>query len=566
MHNAKTKKENTNILYSIRTKFILTVIISILIASALFLGIVIPISRNAISELTKSYMLDMVATHRTIINGVIGEKEATREEYKALLSDVKIHNMEGSFAYLVNKDGIMEYSPTAEKIGQPVENKIVKDLVARLKEGDIPKDNVITYDYRGDIKYASYSITAKNEILVMAADYNEVMQPINNIVKIAVTSSIVVVAVLSLLALLMGNIIVAPIHTVTSIIRKASEFNFRIDLNNKIYSRKDETGEMARAVRTMCENLRKIVEEIEKAKEGVLLSVTGLQTVLDVAYQMSTDNSAITQELAAGMEETSATTETIFEDIENMKKNVLAINQLVTEGTSYSGEIMDRANLLCETTIQASQKTKDIYSKVRIKTDQAMEDAKAVEEINVLTSAVMQISSQTSLLALNASIEAARAGEAGRGFSVVASEIGKLAEQTSKEVGNINQVADKVNKAVKNIATCLWDTEEFLGNDVLKDYENFIDTGEKYKNDATVFKKNMNEISTSIKSLTKSVSIISEALEGINVTMGEASAGVTDIAQRTEEMAGNSNETNRLAEESHKSVKQLENIVDRFAL
>lgn len=564
MHNKKSKK--INFLYSIRTKFILTVIVSILIASALFLGIIIPISRNAISELTKSYMLDMVATHRTIINGAIGENEATREEYKALLHDVKIHNMEGSFAYLVNKEGIMEYSPTTEKIGQPVENKIVKELVARINKGDIPQDNVITYDYRGDIKYASYSVTDKKEILVMAADYNEVMQPINNIVKIAVTASVFVVVILSLLALLMGNIIVAPIRSVTTIIGRVSEFDFRFDSNNKIYKRKDETGEMARAVQNMCKNLGRIVSEIENAKECLLLSITGLQTVLDAAYQMSTDNSAITQELAAGMEETSATTETIFEDIENMKKTVLSINQLITEGTSYSGEIMDRANSLCETTIQASEKTKDIYSKIRIKTDQAMEDAKAVEEINVLTNAVMQISSQTSLLALNASIEAARAGEAGRGFSVVATEIGKLAEQTSKEVGNINQVADKVNKAVKNISTCLWDTEEFLGNDVLKDYENFIDTGEKYKNDAAVFKKNMNEISSSIKSLTKSVSIISESLGGINITMGEASAGVTDIAQRTEEMAGNSTETNRLAQESHRGVKQLEDIVDKFVL
>lgn len=566
MQEEKNKKA-TSLLSSIKTKIIVTIISSVIVAICICMYTIVPISKNVLSDSTKAYMLNMASSERSILDSVIGNTEGTVQQYTDLLAAVKVNNVDTSYTYLVGKDGIMKYHPTQDKIGSLVENEVVKDIVAKLQTGTIPQDNVITYDYKGVKKYASYAITKNSDILVVTADENEIMKPITDVVKMSIIISIIAVIAMGVYGFFIGSIIVRPIKRLTAIIRDTAEFNFKHSpYSQSLCSRKDETGEMARAVRSMRESLRQMVAKIETSQERITGSVTSLQDVIYAATQMASDNSATTQELAAGMEETAATTETIFDSISDIKSGATGINEQSIRGAKRSQEIMERANTLSNTTLLASSKTKDIYDSVREKSDRAIEESKAVEKINVLTNAIMGISSQTSLLALNASIEAARAGEAGKGFAVVASEIGKLSEQTSHEVSNINEVVNEVNQAVEHMLECLEDTTKFLGTNVLEDYNEFMKVGEQYKEDAVVFETGMNDIHGSIETLTEAISQITEALSGIKDTIGESTVGVTDIAEKNAEMVEKSSESNLLAEESFKSVRELEEIVSQFTL
>ena len=208
----------------------------------------------------------------------------------------------------------------------------------------------------------------------------------------------------------------------------------------------------------------------------------------------------------------------------------------------------------------------DMYSTVKVRADEAIEGSKAVDQINELTESIMKISSKTGLLALNASIEAARAGEAGKGFSVVATEISKLADQTSQAITNISDIVKAVNEAVGKMSECLEDTTGFLENTVLSDYKEFEQVSEQYKEDADVFGASMSDVSKSMEQLSRSIETIAQAVSGINDTVGESAMGVTDIAQKTSEMVEKTGTAQDMVSECYQSVDKLKDIVGRFVL
>ena len=177
-----------------------------------------------------------------------------------------------------------------------------------------------------------------------------------------------------------------------------------------------------------------------------------------------------------------------------MKEEADRLTEMAEKGADVSNEVMDRAKNLCNKTVTASNRTMEMYTNVKEKSEKAIEGSKAVEKINELTNTIMEISSQTGLLALIASIEAARAGEAGRGFAVVATEIGSLADQTSKAIADIGNIVKAVNEAVGNMTECLSETTGFLETTVLEDYKEFEQVGAQYQDDADVCKSNMNQV------------------------------------------------------------------------
>jgi methyl-accepting chemotaxis protein len=489
-------------------------------------------------------------------------------EFTGNLSDIEVGNYETGYAFLLDSTGKILYYPDESLIGQAFDIKEINDIVSKVQSGTVPESRIITYTYDNVAKYAGYSVNADNGwIMFVAADRAEVLASLNVVAARTLTISILVAIALSLIAYFLTGGITKSIRRITRLINKTAELDFTEDASFAGLSlRKDETGEMSRAIEKMRDALKTMILHISEVSGRITTSSDSLNSISLSVNDHASDNSATAQELSAGMEETAATTEQIYTAIEQIGNNSKDITDKAALGTKLSTDIINRAMDLKASTAKAAQKTEKIYEEARLRTNAALEQAKAVEKINILTKTIKEIASQTSLLALNASIEAARAGEAGSGFSVVASEIGILANQSAKTVAHITETVEEVYGAVQNMAKNLEQTLNFLGTNVLNDYKDFLSSSGKYTADAGDMNATMENIQKQIDMLDTNVRAISESISEINLMVSEASKGVNDVAEKNTDIVALTTRTRDMAKENTEYAAGLKEIVEKFKL
>ena len=561
------KKENDEVKFfsSMKFKVMALVILSVVITAVCSILLIGPSAKNKVQKATNDNMLSIATGFGNYIDAVQKDAVLDYAGYQSILGDIAIEDVSSSYVYVVSSDGIMVYHPTAEKVGNPVENACVSGLVEKLAAGQKPADEVVTYDFKGKNKTAAYHILSDNSIFVVTADTEEISASVNAVLITATAGAVVLVLVMAVLAVFVARLFSNPIIDATKILTKVSKFDFKDSPElDKLVKNKDETGQMGRALKLMTSQLKDLVSQIDAASGSIHGNVIELESLTNEINSTCTDNSATTEELAAGMAETSTASDRIIGDISSMMDEAAKIKDLASAGEKRALEVRKKANDLHGTTEQATKNTEGMYQKVKDDSSDALEKAKAVEKINELTKAIMDIADQTNLLSLNASIEAARAGEAGKGFAVVADEIGSLAQESAKTSASINEIIVEVNDAVNNMADCLNSTIDFLEKTVLADYKQFGEVSIQYNDDAEGFNSAMNEIELAVEELSNVMGDVSSAISGITNTINESATGVENIAEKTSDIVERTSKNTDIVEECADAVDNLTDIVKKF--
>ena len=259
MQNMDTQLQNgvhtkkVSALQSIKVKILLLVVLAIVASTLIGLLTSIPLMQKSVTGLVKDYMNDLAKITGQGLDKEIElagrDKVMNLDEISSILEGVCVESMSSSYAYMVGADGTMIYHPTADKIGKPVENEAVKQVLQQLSQGNRLETDVITYKFKGVNKYASFYVgQGMDYILIVTADESEALATVSSILVRNTVGSLLILIICAVIAMLVVTQIMKPIMSITGSITKLSEFDFTEDKKAELLARrKDETGMLANA-------------------------------------------------------------------------------------------------------------------------------------------------------------------------------------------------------------------------------------------------------------------------------------------------------------------------------
>lgn len=437
MEQSKTKKRGT-----FAAKIIVMVILAVIVSNVICMVFILESSKKQITDSTKHTMVDVINTTSKIVENEISNadtEDLDYDEYAKSLSDVKLEGMDSSYVYVVKNDGTMLYHPTKEKVGQPVENAVIKGVVQQLQDGKKPGTTVVEYDFNGTTKYSAYTILNNENILVLTADESEALAGITTVTGVAVGIIAIVVLIAIIISFIMGRRLMRPLVKVSTIIEDVANGNIEADFS-VVKESNDEIGLIIEKMKELTQSLGSIVGKIRNSSD----------TMSSNSYEL---NDTSSQTLAAN-NEISKAVEDVVEGSTGMAASISKINENLLEMSNETKDINASVDEIKNQTTAVQDSSKIMNDKIKSMQDSShkMDEgisaiSKRIETVNTtvdkvsnIVSVIEEISSETNLLSLNASIEAARAGDAGKGFAVVAQEIRVLSDNTNTELENIKQI------------------------------------------------------------------------------------------------------------------------------
>nr|WP_254505887.1 methyl-accepting chemotaxis protein [Bacillus altitudinis] len=467
------------------------------------------------------------------------------------LKEIKIGQK--GYAFIMEKDKTVLADPT-QKAGSKV-NENLANIIFKNKQGNG------SYTLNGTDKKVAY---VTNELTGWKIGGTMLVSEVEDAAKPVFNTAIIVFSVTLIVA---GTLIFFIVRSISSRLSNLARFSKKVsegDLRDKLQIQSDdEIGQVGKGFNTMIDSLRSLIGAVQTSVENVASSSEELTASAGQTSKATEHITLAIEQFSTGNESQNDKVESSSEELEEMNRGLQHMNESaesITASSIKSTEIAGEGGQLVEKTAsqmnvidQSVKKAENVISALESKS----------KDITQILGVINGIADQTNLLALNAAIEAARAGESGRGFSVVAEEVRKLAVQSAnsaKEIENLikeivqdidvsQEVFTAVNQEVQSGLSFTEQTKVSFHNifDMTKEISDQLQT-----------------MNRTVVQLSKGSAHVSEAVREIADVSRESSANIQDIAASAEEQLASMEEISSSSATLSSMAEELRDLISKF--
>lgn len=372
-----------------------------------------------------------------------------------LLSKMTISGMaQEKYAILDTANLIYTYNTDNSLIMTDIEDEAMLSIINRVSNGE--SKGVV---YGADDIIAFESLPEYNLILTMQDSSTEILAASNSIARTNILLTVLTLVIVVLAVFVTAHLITKPLRKVKEAVNELGELSLVNSKNiERFVGRKNEVGNIATSVHILAETLRGVVSMLRGCTESLSNGAEVMNETVTSLVSCAEDNSRSTKELSDSINETSQT-------IQKVNADISSIHDIMQESKKSNAERISVADDMIKNAQSLAGSIKDKAELTQGDISAAIDNLNKLNSINEKVKRIQDISSQTNILAINASIEAARAG-AGAGFSVVADEIKKLSEDSADAAKEIFDVCSSMNDIIAGIEHCFKDITDFIRTDI----------------------------------------------------------------------------------------------------
>lgn len=490
------------------------------------------------------------------------------EQLQKSLDALKVEGLDNaSFTMINTKTNTYIFSKDSKKIAKEIKDPMLLNILESAKKGagnqvhEIDykdadgKDCVGVYRVLNDRGWAVVMTDTEDEIFAMANTNR------NTLGFICLGSFLLIM----LLTYVVIRFCLNPLKVAENAILNLKDLKLNKDEKiEKYVNGKSEIGHIATAIDSLYRTFDAIIDTLNSCSVSLLKSAEKITSSSEELYDCVGDNAATVEQVVAGVTLTEEAVEQVGKEIGRISELVSDVGRKVSDGSERSEELIQEVQKMKDTANQSldANREKMVWNENNI--EKAMKELQSLSRINEMVDRILEITSQTNLLSLNASIEAARAGEAGKGFAVVASEIGNLALSSSETATEIQTICKDANKNIDYVRQCFVSILDYWKTDVTKQFTDFIEMSNEYSTSIGSIEELIRGIQNVTDSVSDGVVAICNQMERVEGATEENSQGMERIIDKIETTKTSAEAISSVTHENQKNAEEIRDIVKKF--